>query len=736
MTMITAQALQTQKKSSKARDTKAYDNYMNYRYCYDNGHDEWVAKARICFDFWRSRQWLDSDRALMVASNRPALTFNMIFALVRTMKGIQKALRNDVRFMPVADAGMEDAEVRDALWLSISNANQLLFLESDVWEKGLITGRAYYDLGVEFDDNMRGNITIDVPRSQDIVLDPCVDKYSAAKWPQFYRVPWVTLTDIDHMFGPHAARELANHPTPEWFDYDDVFMGQRLGRLPFYTYGDQSDLKLQRAYRLLTREYRVMEYRDVFVDLRTGETKQIPRSWERERVQKVLDAVPGLGTANKRIQTIRTITTCENTVLMDEESPFDVFSIVPFFPTFVDGETRGAVEDLIDPQMLLNKMTSQELAIINTTANSGWITQAGNLVGITKAELEKIGSKPGFVLTVKEIEKTQKITANGVPQGHEKLSVKAEQILGKISGVSPQIRGFAREDVAGEAIEANQAASDLNFADWLDNLHRSKQDLAHAVQSLWRVYYDETRTLLINHGSSFRQDIRPLVINQPTPEGDVLNDITDGRFSTVLVPAPTRSTLSNSDFKDLVMLKKELGVKIPDDALIEASNVGNKLQLIQRIQGDSSDHAEAQRQAELRQQQLEAATEEAKAEKERTAAQLNAARARKFAAEAETDPDEAYREVENRRISVDADIEHRRLDIDEKKLQLQHQENLRRTAVDLTKVELEQRARGKDREHDIEKTKLQAAQKRAAQPAKAKPKAKPKAKTKPKGAKR
>lgn len=710
-------------KTSSSKDSKAWDNYNNYRFCYDNGHDEWVQRARICFDFWRSRQWLESDRVLMAAANRPALTFNVIFSLIRTMKGIQKALRNDVRFMPQADADMQDAAVRDAIWLDVSNENQLLFKEGQVWEKGLITGRAYYKTVMEFDENTRGQIKITVPRSQDIVLDPYVDQYDAKDWPRLFHVPWVTLHDIEHLFGKAAADELGINPTPSWYDYDDVFMGAALGRLPYYTYGDDTNPKMRRAYRLLTQEYKQMAWRDVFVDLNTGETKPIPKEWDRERVQKVLAAVPGLGTDKKRVQTVKVLTTCENTVLRDEESQCNVFSVTPFFPAFVDGVARGIVEDLIDPQMLLNKMTSQELAIINTTANSGWITEKGNLVGITRAELEKIGAKPGFVLTVNSIDKTQKITANQVPQGHEKLSLKADQMLRSIAGVSNQSRGFAREDVAGEAILANQAATDVNFADALDNLHYSKQNLAHTCQAYWTCYYDETRVILMNRGSNYRPDMQSVMLNQPTPEGHVLNDITMGKFTTTLIPAPTRTTLSDGDMKNLVMLKKDLGVKIPDDVLIEASPLSNKLALIQRLKGDSSDHQDAQRHAELQQQQLAAQTEQAKAEKERSAAELNVARAAKFRHEADIDPDAAYERVETRRIDAEERDSQRRFVFDREKLRLQRETAMQHTATELTKLDHEAHENAKDRVVDVHKTRLQS-QKRL-QATNKKPAAKP-----------
>ncbi|MBT9153402.1 MAG: hypothetical protein DDT39_00059 [Firmicutes bacterium] len=127
-----------------ANDTEiAKDQYDNYRYCYDNGHDTWVAVAKACFNFWRGDQWTSRDKAKLEREGRPALTLNVVESLVRAMKGMQRALRNDVRFMPVDFATGDDARIRDVLWMHIQQMNELDFLETDVYEKGLIMGRAY-----------------------------------------------------------------------------------------------------------------------------------------------------------------------------------------------------------------------------------------------------------------------------------------------------------------------------------------------------------------------------------------------------------------------------------------------------------------------------------------------------------------------------------------------------------------------------------------------------------------
>lgn len=690
----------------------AREQYDNYRFCHDNGHDAWIQAAKTCFNFWRGAQWEDKTLAQLRREGRPALTLNVIESLVRSMKGIQCALRNDVRFLPMESANAQAARVRDALWMHTQNRNQLDFLETDVYEKGLIMARAYYDVRMDYSKSLGGEIRIRAPRSQDVILDPSIDSYDTEDWPQVTTRRWVSYNDIKSMYGKDKAEAVGLSEVPSWYDYEDIFMAQQMGALPYYRYGVGTgvDLKHLRAHLLISRQYREMKRKELFVDTDTGDWSEIPEDWEYNRVSRLLQAVPGLTTSKRDVNTIRWTVTCEDEVMHHEDSPYNHFTIVPYFPSFIDGVTMGAVEQLLDPQMLYNKITSSELHIISTTANSGYKVKTGSLKNMTIEELEQSGAKTGFVAELDDIANLEKIQPNSTPQGHDRLSFKADQIMRSLSGVSNQSRGFAREDVAGEAIMSNQAASEINFAGWLSNLHRTKQMLARNCNDIWSNHYTDTRVIQINRGSAFMPQMEETTINEPTPEGLVLNDITSGRFTTTLVPAPSRSTLGEADYKVLLELRK-LGIAIPDVALVELSPAANKSQIIEAM-GAGPDSNERQRQAEelaAQQAQLEAEKAVATARKEEAAATLNQARAEKFAVEAASDPDASYERVEMARIDAEAREaeakreqarqEHAdRLALDQKKADDQRQFQNKQIAVRLTELEQDRETAAADRE--------------------------------------
>lgn len=630
----------------------AQDTYQHYRFCYDNGHRQFLAKAKRCFDFWNGEQWDAHDKAKRDRERRPALTFNMIEALVRSMVGVQRALRNDVRFVPTASAGMEDARVRDALWLHIQNQNSFEFLEMDVFTKGLIFSRAYYDVRMSYEHSFQGNVQITSPRSQDVVLDPSADAYDSSAWPRVITRRWISNNDVSDLYGDEIARQVLGRIAPSFFDFEDTFMAQQMGQLTYFATGVDGpiDSKTVRAHLLLDHQYFITRMRDVFVDMQTGDFKEIPEGWDRERIGRVLEAAPGLNVAKRRVRAIQWDVMVDDIVAHSAISPYDHFTIVPYFPSWIDGVARGAVEGMLDPQMMYNKITSNEIEVVSSMANSGYKVKAGSLKNMTIPEMEAKGAQPGVVFELADIGDLDKLQPNQVPQGYDRLSFKAEAMLGNIAGLSRAGRGMAREDMSGNAILENQANQEINFAGWLANLHRTKQLVATRVLDLVSAHYSETRTLLINRGTAMAPSIEEMQINAPAPEGTVVNDITKGRYTTVLVPSPSRTAMSEQDFDLLLRLRTEVGVQIPDAMLIELSPAANKGQIIQMLKQDSNEAAERERQLQEQIQQLEMQLAQAKIEKERGAAQLNVARAEKFAGEAGRDPDAAWERVETQRI--------------------------------------------------------------------------------------
>ena len=614
--------------------TVAREQYARYVRARDNGHGDFAEKSHTCREFFFGKQWKDTDIAALQKFRRPALTINKIKTTVSTVLGEQIANRSEISFRP--RGGGQNADLADVLtkvFKQISDNNQLAWLRTDVFADGMVSGRGFYDVRMGFTDSMVGEVAIEQLNPNDVLLDPDASAYDPAKWNEVFITSWATPDDIEVLYSAADARILRER-THSSFEYSwdsiadlsarDTFAGR--DRVTPWPSGDQdTDTHTVRSVRIIDRQYRKLRKTRHFVDPATGDTRRIPEGWDRERIAAVR-AAAGLEVVDKLVRAIRWTVTADDVVLKDEWSPYNYLTVVPYFPYFMHGKTAGMVEDLLGPQELLNKATSQELHVINTTANSGWKVKSGALTNMTVEELEQKGAQTGLVLEVNDMDGVDKITPNQVPTGLDRVTFKAEEHIKSVSGVNDSMQGFDREDVAARAIEKKrQAGSTSTLSKPLDNLTRSDFYLARNILDLVQTFYTEPRILTITDGSP-AGEIETVEVNQPTPEGIILNDLTVGEYDVVITSVPHRETLEDSQFEQAVALR-ELGIAIPDDVLIDASRLQDKKLIIQRMQGDQNS-PEAQAAAQRKERMEEAQTQQEEAKAAKTGADAGLATAR------------------------------------------------------------------------------------------------------------
>ena len=613
----------------------AREQYSRYVRARDNGHGEFVEKSYNCREFFFGNQWKDTDIALLQRFRRPALTINKIKTTLSTVLGEQIANRSEISFRPRGGVHNEDlAVVLTKVFKQISDNNQLAWLRSDVFADGMTCGRGFYDVRLDYTDSMEGEVRIEQLNPNNVLLDPDANTYDPSKWGEVFVTSWTTPDDIEVLYGAGDAKILRSRDHGSFeYAYDsiatigrnDSFAGKDRVQ-PSYAHTDrEGDSHTVRAVRVLDRQYRKLRKVRYFVVPETGDMRPIPDSWDRDRIALIRQSA-GLEVLDKLQRAIRWTVTADDVVLKDEWSPYNHFTVVPYFPYFMHGRTAGMVEDLLGPQELLNKATSQELHVINSTANSGWKVKTGALTNMTVEELEQKGAMTGLVLEVNDMDGAEKIAPNQVPTGLDRVTFKAEEHIKSVSGVNDSMQGFDREDVAARAIEKKrQAGATSTLSKPLDNLTRSDFYLARNILDLVQTFYTEPRLLTITDGSP-SGSYEEVAINQPSAEGSIVNDLTIGEYDVVITSVPHRETLEDSQFDQATALR-ELGVPIPDDVLIDASRLLNKKDIIQRLAGDQ-DSPEAQARAQRQDRLEEASTqiEEAKAAKTAADAGLSTAR--------------------------------------------------------------------------------------------------------------
>jgi len=620
----------------------ADDTWNRYQQLRDNGHQEFCAKFDKCKNFFIGKQWSAGDLAFLKAVKRPALTINKIMSTLSNVLGEQIYQRTDTAYQPRNQGATE--EVADALtktFMQISDNNQLPWTRSDVFMDGVFSSRGFFDARMEFDDSLRGEVRITQLNPKNVLIDKDADAYDPDKWGDVIVSKWLTPDDIEIAYSAAAAKQLRERGTsylPYGYDSVDDERDRFGGRMTIANYSTaESSANITRNIRVLERQHRKLDKAEHFIDTITGDMTVIPAHWDRDQISQHLAGSPTLGVKKKLIKRVRWTVVADNLVLHDDWSPYKHFTVVPYFPYFVYGSTIGLVENLIDPQELLNKVSSQELHVVNTTANSGYKVKTGNLTNMSTGELETRGSQTGIVIEVKDMDGLEKLQPNQTPTGLDRISYKAEEHIKTISGVSDYQLGSAREDVSAKSVNANKQSGQTNLAKPMDNLVRTDTLLARNVLDMVQTYYSEQRLITITTDKLSRK-VEQMTVNEVTPEGEILRDLTLGEYGVVVTSQPERDTFEDNQFDQAVRLKTEVGVAVPDRFIIQSSRLKNKSDIITAIEGDK-DSPEAQA-AAMRQERAE----EAAVAKEEADVQLKQAQAAKAMADA-NDPNDPASEA-------------------------------------------------------------------------------------------
>ena len=680
---------------------KAEENWMRYAFARDNGHLDFVRSANLHEQYFYGNQWRDDTRAKLSSQFKPVITVNKIWSAILVAMGEMLQVQGDVAFEPTTSGDPEVAETLSKVYRSILRSNDFQVKEAEVFDSGIIRNRGFFDVRLAFDDHMRGEVKIRSVNSKNVVVDPDAWEYDPDTWKEVFYTQWMTSNDIKVMYNNEDGAAL-EQTDPRNFrfgvDSTDSLMNtfgvavrvgtNRTANLhpSFYPQSQTAfDSKVRRIIRVVERQYKEIDKVDHFVTRETGDMRPVPEFWDEERIRGYMQAFDPL-ILPKKIERIRFTTTADDRVLFDDWGPLKHFTFVPFFPIFHEGRAIGLIENLISPQDLLNKTLSQELHVVNTTANSGWQVEEDALVNMDTEELEQRGAETGLVLVRRRgTNPLEKIEPNQIPTGLDRLTFKADEFVKELSGASDSKRGFDRADVSGKAIKAKQFAGSVNFAKALFNLVRTRRLVARNVLSIVQEHYTEERVFRVapNRTGGESEEVR---VNIMTPQGTVVNDLTLGEYDVAVTDVPLTDTFEESQFDEAIRMR-ELGVAIPDDVLIDASKLSRKHELAQRVR--ELNEGGEQSAAEKKLTDLELQLKEAEVQTKLATVKKQEAEAAKAIAEAHATIQEAGKGEGDESVKLEGEA--RRMELEERKLvqEMQHAERMAQLKEQELKVDIE-----------------------------------------------
>lgn len=582
------------KKTELGYDDQARENWARFLYGKDRGHLQYMEQARKCEGMYLGggRQWNEQAKATLEAEGRPWYEFNEIMPSVNSALGYQIQNRMDIAFRPRGgDSDMDKATIFGKVVRQIADQSFLHWHETQVYGDGLIQQRGYFDVRMDFDTNIKGDIHVETLDPLDVVPDPDAKTYDPDGWADVTVSRWWTLDLIEQRLGL-AARDKAERTYDYGPDHGEADLeternkfGTTMARGMYDAYVNEDGLK---KYRIIDRQRWVYELTPCLVFPDSGEIKAIA-DMTKEQVE--VATAKGAVAAKRMRKRIRWVVSTYSATLFDQYSPYEHFSIVPYFAYFRRGETRGMVDNGVGPQEALNKAVSQYVHIISSAANSGWIVEQNSLTNMDTDELESVGAATGLVLEhAKGTMPPSKIQPNRIPEGVDKFIDRATQALKDVT-VPDSMRGLQGNAVSGVAKQADQFASQQQLAVCLDNLAHTRHMLAVRLMKLIQRYYDSYRIFKITDTDPMTgKEVETLLeINKFVPEtGEYLNDLTVGTYDVVISEQPMNVTFENSQFDQALAMRKE-GVAIPDATVIRYSNLADKHDILANMQPAPAD---------------------------------------------------------------------------------------------------------------------------------------------------
>lgn len=478
---------------------------------------EWIEKATRDYEFVVGQQWDSKDVLTLEESGVKALTINKIQPNLFLVSGIERQNRTDFKAFP---EGEEDSITADIATLLLKNAMKRTLGEyklSEVFEDGVICGEGWIEPFVDYTyDLVNGDLKLKKLSPFTVFPDPDGTEYDLSDGQ--YLIKFTAGLSRDALLRIFPGKEAEIDAVEETRMSFDTAEDVNNSGVEQQTRGYNDNASESMGEDVKEKEYDLTEYyyrkyvdKFLVADKKLGTLREAVDKAEADAYVATANAGRPAGEQEAVVvkRVIPEIWIC-CLVGMKEIATYKctffprwkTFPLIPFFAHRIttpiekkEAMIQGMVRSLIDPQIELNKRRTQELRLLNSSANSGWLTEKGAFV--KKAEVKKFGAAPGAILEYnKGKEKPERIKPTPLSAGHHELAAQAGQDLKEISGINADLLALQEGgQSSGKAIHLRQQQGIVMLQRILDNYGQTKQILARFILSqLGDLYSVDTAT--------------------------------------------------------------------------------------------------------------------------------------------------------------------------------------------------------------------------------------------------
>lgn len=583
--------------------------------------------AKEDFKFALGRQWKTEDIEYMDSIGVPMLTINKIRPIIRLIKGIESQNRTDFKAFEEGKEDALEAEIVTSLLHNVIKNNEGNYKLSEMFEDGITCGEGWLEPWVDYTDNMLfGKLKLKKVDYDQMYPDPDAKEYDFSDGKFFIKLTWDLSEDQVISLFPEKEdqiKEIGNGKV----SLEDEVKGPTVIIKKQVSYTGNANVGDMREYeekRFDLIEYNYKKYVAAYyvADLKLGTLKKANDKAEADNYVNAANAAePGTAKVIKRFipEFWRATIIGDGDILEDEPLwCFPQWKGYPYIPylgyftsTPLDEEDRdlakqGITRQLKDLNVELNKRRSQELRILNSSANGGWLSEEN--AWVSRDKVEKFGSSPGVLLEYKSgKQKPERITPTPLSQGHAQLAQEGKADINETSGINTDLLAMQEggQD-SGRAIALRQKQGLVMVQDIFDNLSRSKRLLGRFILSQLNNVFDVGNAIRVLGDAFLRENFMvPVVVNgQPQLDmatgqlqmqvdqemvvntfNQVLQDENVGNYDIHIGESAQNETIKFANYMVLMDMAKQ-GIPIPPEILIEESLISsaNKQKIVAAIE--------------------------------------------------------------------------------------------------------------------------------------------------------
>jgi hypothetical protein len=526
------------------------------------------------------RQWKAEDLEKLETQQRPALTYNYLLSMINVVSGYQRQNRQDIKAFNRKGGSKIAAEVLTEGFKHIADNCNGIYEQSYQFMLGLIMNRSFLVLDKTYDyDIVNGDVTYKNFSPLRVFPDPNFETYGMQDAEYQFLTSWVPMSKIKMLY-PDLREELESAT----FENEDV---QKYGEGDKYLSGDGSPITEIEKYRYRIKRcfYKEFELKRFLIGKTSGRIQEVSKVPKKVLDEQLKGKESSIFYLERVLPVMRMREYVGELELKYIEKPYGgitCYPIVPYFAYKVENNYFSLINQVKQPQEEVNKRISQSLHHLNQSVNTGFIIDDNALTPDMKKRMENFGAQPGVNIFKKAGSVLERIQPAPLSMGHVNLAEMNIQSIREISGVIHAMQGLkSQSQESGVLADIKRTQGLVTTEVLFDNLSQTQKILG------------DTMIQFIQRSNSYSREELLRLVRETTesPElkkmkedavDQVLNDLSMGRYNTVVSTSPNAVTTRMKNFSEMIGVLK-MGFPIPPRILVKASDWPFKEEIIQHM---------------------------------------------------------------------------------------------------------------------------------------------------------